>query len=190
MSKNELISAYDCVAGVGWISFAPSTACLCHLRYLRSPNHSDTNFNENSILSVVGGHNGVYHAVDGAKLIHPTRAVRPSHKTVCYDALVAWCAICYIKRMIKSFKHKGLQKFYETGSVAGIQNAHKKRLRMQLAAVDSSQSINDMDIPGFRLHQLSGRLQDVRSIRVSGNWRITFKFEDGNAHVVYYEDYH
>jgi len=92
--------------------------------------------------------------------------------------------------MIKSFKHKGLQKFYETGSTAGIQNAHKNKLRMILAALDSSQEIDDMDIPGYRLHPLKGKMKGIWSVTVNGNWRITFKFENGNAHIVNYEDYH
>ncbi len=92
--------------------------------------------------------------------------------------------------MIKSFKHKGLQKFYETGSVAGIQSKHKQRLRMTLVALDSSHEIDDMDLPGFKLHSLKGKLKGVWSVSVSGNWRITFEFENGNAHIVNYEDYH
>ncbi len=59
--------------------------------------------------------------------------------------------------MIKSFKHKGLQKFYETGSIAGIQSKHKQRLRMILVALDSSHEIDDMDVPGFKLHLLKGK---------------------------------
>ena len=92
--------------------------------------------------------------------------------------------------MIKSFSHKGLQKFYETGSVAGIQPGHKKKLRLQLVALDTSQTLEDMDIPGFRLHPLKGRKKDLWAIDVNGNWRITFRFEDGNAFLVNYEDYH
>ncbi len=92
--------------------------------------------------------------------------------------------------MIKSFKHKGLQKFYESGSTAGIQNSHKKKLRMILAALDSSQEIDDMDIPGYRLHPLKGKMKGIWSVTVNGNWRITFQFENGNAHIVNYEDYH
>ena len=92
--------------------------------------------------------------------------------------------------MIKSFKHKGLAKFYETGSRAGIQPAHAKRLRMQLAALDTSQTVEDMDIPGFRLHPLKGSDKGRWSIMVNGNWRITFEFVNGDAYVLDYEDYH
>ena len=58
--------------------------------------------------------------------------------------------------MIKSFRHKGLRTLFETGSAMGVQPSHAKRLRMQLAALDSAQTIDDMDIPGFRLHPLKG----------------------------------
>lgn len=92
--------------------------------------------------------------------------------------------------MIKSFRHKGLKKFFETGTRVGIQPHHAKRIRMQLAALDTAQSIEDMDIPGFRLHSLKGSEQGRWSIWVNGNWRITFEFVDGHAYVLDYEDYH
>ena len=92
--------------------------------------------------------------------------------------------------MIKSFRHKGLQRFFETGSKSGIQTKHAERLRLQLAALDTAQMINDMDIPGYRLHPLKGRKRGRWSISVSGNWRLTFQFEQGNAYVLDYEDYH
>jgi proteic killer suppression protein len=92
--------------------------------------------------------------------------------------------------VIKSFRHKGLKRFYETGSTSGIQSSHKKRLRLQLAALETASIIGDMDIPGFKLHRLKGSRKVSWSIWVSGNWRVTFEFEDGNAYVVNYEDYH
>jgi len=92
--------------------------------------------------------------------------------------------------MIRSIRHKGLAFFYATGSVAGIQPNHAKRLRMLLAALDTAMSIQDMDVPGFRLHRLKGKDADRWSVRVSGNWRLTFEFNDGQAQVVDYEDYH
>ena len=87
-------------------------------------------------------------------------------------------------------RHKGLRRFYEAGSTAGIQVPHKKRLRIQLAALDTAETIEDMDIPGFKLHPLKGNRKGLWSISVSGNWRITFDFKDGNAYIVNYEDYH
>lgn len=92
--------------------------------------------------------------------------------------------------MIKSFRHKGLKRLYETGKMSGVQTAHTNRLRMLLVALDTSRSIEDMDIPGFKLHPLKGKLKNRWSISVSGNWRITFEFHDGNAFVLDYEDYH
>jgi len=71
-----------------------------------------------------------------------------------------------------------------------VQASHAKRLRMQLAALDTAQAVEDMDIPGFRLHPLKGPMRGRWSISVNGNWRITFEFQDGNAYVLDYEDYH
>ena len=92
--------------------------------------------------------------------------------------------------MIKSFLHKGLKRFYETGSKSGIQGKHARRLKMQLIALDTAAAIEDMDIPGFKLHALKGKNSGRWSIWVNGNWRITFEFCDGHAHVLDYEDYH
>jgi len=92
--------------------------------------------------------------------------------------------------VIQSFKHKGLKKFYETGSKRGIQAEQANRLRMQLAALDTAQTIDDLDIPGYRLHPLRGSRKKIWSISVSGNWRVTFEFMEGNVYIVDYEDYH
>ena len=92
--------------------------------------------------------------------------------------------------MIKSFRRKGLRKLFETGSTSGVQASHAKRLRMQLVALDTAQVVEDMDIPGFRLHPLKGPMRGRWSITVNGNWRLTFEFQDGNAYVLDYEDYH
>ena len=92
--------------------------------------------------------------------------------------------------MIKSFKHKGLEKFYGSGATKGIQANHARKLRMQLAALDTAQTIDDMDIPGYRLHQLTGDRKGIWSITVNANWRLTFEFTDGNVYVLNYEDYH
>ncbi len=92
--------------------------------------------------------------------------------------------------MIKSFRHKGLRIFYETGKRTGIQARHAGRLRMQLAALDSAVTIEDMRIPGYRLHRLKGRSKKRWSICVSGNWRLTFEFDRGDVSILDYEDYH
>lgn len=92
--------------------------------------------------------------------------------------------------VIKSFRHKGLRTLFETGKTTGVQPQHAQRLRLQLAALDTAQEIEDMDIPGFRLHRLKGNRNGVWSIAVNGNWRVTFEFREGNAYVLDYEDYH
>jgi proteic killer suppression protein len=74
--------------------------------------------------------------------------------------------------------------------VTGIQPAHAKRLKMQLAALDTAVTIEDMDVPGFRLHPLKGVDKGRWSIWVNGNWRVRFEFEDGNAFILDYKDYH
>ena len=92
--------------------------------------------------------------------------------------------------MIASFRHKGLRRYFESGRVAGIQPTHAKRLKMQLAALDTAVTIEDMNVPGFRLHPLKVVDKGRWSISVNGNWRVTFEFENGNAFILDYEDYH
>ena len=92
--------------------------------------------------------------------------------------------------MIKSFKHPGLERFFIQGRKSGIQAEHAARLEVRLQALHTAFSIDDMDIPGWRLHPLKGDRKGLWAINVTGNWRIVFKFEDGHAYVVNYEDYH
>jgi len=92
--------------------------------------------------------------------------------------------------MIKSFRHKGLEQFFRTGSKAGIQPKHAERLRVQLFALDNAKQPADMNAPGWRLHRLSGKLANHWSIQVSGNWRLTFSFEGDDAMLIDYQDYH
>jgi proteic killer suppression protein len=92
--------------------------------------------------------------------------------------------------VIKSFKHKGLEKFYLTDSKAGIIPAHAEKLRDQLTALTYAESAQDMNHQGWRLHALNGKLQGHWSVRVNGNWRLTFRFIGLNAEVVDYQDYH
>lgn len=92
--------------------------------------------------------------------------------------------------MIKSFRHKGIQNYFETGSKAGIQPSHATRLRIQLTRLDDAKSPQDMNAPGWRLHQLAGVLDGHWSVTVNGNWRMTFMFEDEDAVLVDYQDYH
>ena len=92
--------------------------------------------------------------------------------------------------MIKSFAHKGLEKYFLGGKAAGIQSIHANRLRLILAQLDKAKSIADMDIPTLHLHELKGSRKGIWSVTVQANWRVTFRFEDGDAEIVNYEDYH
>ena len=92
--------------------------------------------------------------------------------------------------MIKSWKHKGLQRFFETGSAAGINPQHVKRLRGRLRFIDLAETIEDVNVAGCKLHSLQGDREGIWSVTVSGNWRITFEFKDGDAFILNYEDYH
>lgn len=92
--------------------------------------------------------------------------------------------------MIKSFEHKGLQAFFETESKAGIQPAHAPKLKRQLARLNVAAGPDDMNLPGWRLHPLKGGLAGHFAVTVNGNWRLTFRFEDGDAVLVDYQDYH
>ena len=117
-----------------------------------------------------------------------------------YIASCARCNSCidYIRtpkenlELIKSIRHKGLKKFFNSGGndTRGINSEHEDKLRDQLAALDSATDIADMDLPGWRLHPLKGQDKGRHAIWVSGNWRMTFEFENGDADVVDYEDYH
>lgn len=92
--------------------------------------------------------------------------------------------------MIKSFEHKGLRGFWETGSTAGIQKSHASKLRLILQRLDGAKEVPDVDFHGARLHPLKGNMKGLWSVTVNGNWRITFSFENGDAYVVNYLDYH
>lgn len=91
--------------------------------------------------------------------------------------------------MIISFKHKGLRRFYETGSTAGIQAMHAARLRLILRLLDKAIGPDDVNAPGLRLHELKGERKGDWSLTVSGNWRITFRFVPEGVELVNYEDY-
>ena len=92
--------------------------------------------------------------------------------------------------MIRSFKHKGLELFFKTGRKSGIQANHAKRLKLILGRLNPSTSAEDMNLPGLFLHPLSGDCADIWSVRVSGNWRVTFRFNGEHPDIVNYEDYH
>ncbi|QOR55267.1 MAG: plasmid maintenance system killer protein [Phage 67_12] len=92
--------------------------------------------------------------------------------------------------MIKSFQHSGLEDFFKTGSKAGIQPAHEKKLRLQLAALNSATGPNDLGAAIWHLRLLQGEYEGFWSIRVSGNWRVIFTFDGKDVVLVDYLDYH
>ena len=92
--------------------------------------------------------------------------------------------------MIRSFRHKGLEKFFLKGTKSGIQAKHAPRLRLILGRLNAATNPKDMDLPGLKLHELRGKKKGVWSVWVSGNWRITFCFNSKDAELVDYEDYH
>jgi proteic killer suppression protein len=92
--------------------------------------------------------------------------------------------------MLRSFRHAGIEKFFKTGSKAGIQPAHAAKLSIQLYALDAARSSTDLNVPGWRLHPLKGDLEGHWAIKINGNWRLTFKFEGEDAVLVDYQDYH
>ena len=101
------------------------------------------------------------------------------------------CAVSlYTLSVIRTFAHKGLEALFRTGSRAGVQPAHASRLRRQLAQLDVATGPQDMGLPGWGLHPLKGALAGHWSIWVSGNWRMTFRFEGTDAVLVDYRDYH
>lgn len=92
--------------------------------------------------------------------------------------------------MIVSFRHKGLEDFYNTGSLRGIQPAHAKKLQRILTVLNAAKAADDVNIPAFRLHALKGGLEGFWSVWVNGNWRITFRFTSTDIELVDYQDYH
>ncbi|MBS1998383.1 MAG: type II toxin-antitoxin system RelE/ParE family toxin [Cyanobacteria bacterium SZAS LIN-2] len=92
--------------------------------------------------------------------------------------------------MIKSFRHKGIERFFHTGSASGINAAHAARLRRQLALLNEVTHPKAMDIPGWKWHSLKGELAGHWSVTVNANWRLTFAFDGDDAILVDYQDYH
>ena len=92
--------------------------------------------------------------------------------------------------MILSFKHRGLRSFYNGRGARRVAPEHVRKLKRILAVLDQSRTPQDMDLPGFRLHQLAGELRGYHAVSVSGNWRVVFRIEAGHAVDVDYTDYH
>ena len=98
----------------------------------------------------------------------------------------------YNKNMIKSFKHKGLENFYNTGSLKGIQPIHAKKLRLILPMLDAMTSTDDLSSRALRFHKLQGNMKNLYSVTVQANWRLTFEFDEisHNVYILDYLDYH
>ena len=92
--------------------------------------------------------------------------------------------------MIRSFKHKGLRRLYQDDDSRGIDKSHVGKLKDILARLDAAASPEDMDFPGFRMHALKGDLKGFYAVTVRANWRVIFRFDDGEAADVEYVDYH
>ena len=92
--------------------------------------------------------------------------------------------------MIKSFKHKGLEEFFYTENKKGIKPEHANRLERILDRLNASNDIKDMNYPGSFLHQLSGDKKGQHAVKIFGNWRIFFKFMDGDVYIIDYDEYH
>jgi len=101
---------------------------------------------------------------------------------------------CYVSRiitlLIKQFKHKGLETFFNTGNTRGINPEHADKIARILDRLDTATNSRDMNLPGYKLHKLKGKEKDIYSVWVNGNWRITFKFIKEDAYIVDYRDYH
>ena len=92
--------------------------------------------------------------------------------------------------MIQKFKHKGLKRLFESGISSGLDPQHAARIRKILALLETAETLEDMDLPGLGLHPLKGNRKETWAVKVSGNWRITFKMKNGDAFDLNYEDYH
>ena len=92
--------------------------------------------------------------------------------------------------MIIGFRHKGLEIFYRTGSIRGIQAAHARKLRNILGLLEVAAGPDDMNLPSFKLHRLKGDLKGHWSVWVNGNWRVTFRFAGSDVELIDYHDYH
>lgn len=92
--------------------------------------------------------------------------------------------------MLRTFRHKGLKRLFEKDNPSGVRSDQASRIRDVLAHLDRAQFPADLDLPGYRLHALRGDMKGHWSVTISGNWRITFRFEDGSAFDVDLVDYH
>lgn len=107
------------------------------------------------------------------------------------DEELTYCnPLGYSTCMIRTFAHKGLERFFTSGSMVGIQAMHARRLRQILFLLNDAVRIEDMDAPGLRLHPLKGDRKGFWAVTVQANWRVIFQFDDGDVYIVDYVDYH
>ncbi len=92
--------------------------------------------------------------------------------------------------MIRSIRHKGLRRLFEEDDARGVAAEHAEKLRRILARLNAARKPADMDLPGYRLHQLKGDLKGFHAVTVQANWRVVFRFSEGEARDVDYLDYH
>jgi len=92
--------------------------------------------------------------------------------------------------MIRNFKLKGLKRLFESGISSGVEAQHAARIKKTLALLETAENLEDMDLPGLDPHPLKGDRKGTWAIKVSWNWRITFKIQNGDALIINYEDYH
>ena len=92
--------------------------------------------------------------------------------------------------MIQNFRHKGLKQLFESGTLAGVNPQYASRLRRILALLETAETLDDMDLTGLNLHELKGERKGTWAVKVSGNWRVTFKIKQGDVIDVNYEDDH
>lgn len=132
----------------------------------------------------------VYTEQNAALPIYQLRAKAEQISQTC--TLDKCYVIGYNINMIKSFKHKGLEKFFLTGSTRGIQAIHARKISYILITLDNANTISDCDLCGFKLHPLKGDMKNQWFVTVQANWRITFEFDDEtkNVYIVDYQDYY
>lgn len=123
---------------------------------------------------------------------HQPTVVRRARQRQCGQdiGIVPCAATRYTAAMIVSFRHKGLETLYRTGSARGVQAAHASKLKRILAALDTAATATELNQPGYKLHPLKGSLKGHWSIWVSGNWRVTFRFVGADVELVDYQDFH
>lgn len=92
--------------------------------------------------------------------------------------------------MVRSFRHRGLKRLYERGDPSRVHADQAERIALALADLDDARTPSDLDLPGYRLHPLKGALKGFWSISISGNWRVIFRFDDGDVYDVDLVDYH